>query len=289
MSDVIILGNGPAGISAAAYTARAGLETLVIGRDSGSLSKAGEIENYYGFPEPISGEQLVRNGLNQAYRLGVSTIEDEVVGIQYDGGFTVQTKTEEYQAPIVILATGAARRAPAIEGLREFEGKGVSYCAVCDAFFYRGKHVAVLGDGNYALHEAQELLPVVGSVTVLTNGREPTAAFPPEIPVDKREIAALQGGKVLETVRFKDGSALPVSGVFVAQGVASSGDFARTLGAQTEGGRIVVDENMQTSIPGLYAAGDCTGGMLQISKAVYDGAKAATSAIQYYRKLKKVR
>ncbi|QEY35956.1 NAD(P)/FAD-dependent oxidoreductase [Caproiciproducens galactitolivorans] len=289
MSDVIILGNGPAGISAAAYTARAGLETLVIGRDSGSLSKAGEIENYYGFPEPISGEQLVRNGLDQASRLGVTTIEDEVVGIQYDGGFTVQTKTEEYQAPIVILATGAARRAPAIEGLRELEGKGVSYCAVCDAFFYRGKHVAVLGDGNYALHEAQELLPVVGSVTVLTNGCEPAAAFPPEIPVDKREIAALQGGKVLETVRFKDGSALPVSGVFVAQGVASSGDFARSIGAQTEGGRIVVDENMQTSVPGLYAAGDCTGGMLQISKAVYDGAKAATSAIQYYRKLKKAR
>lgn len=286
MSDVIILGNGPAGISAAAYAARAGLETLVIGRDSGALSKAGEIENYYGFPEPISGEQLVRNGLDQASRLGVSTVEDEVVGITYDGGFTVQTKTNEYKAPIVILATGAARRAPKIEGLREFEGKGVSYCAVCDAFFYRGKHVAVLGDGNYALHEAKELLPVAGSVTVLTNGHEPTAAFPAEIPVDKREIASLRGEKVLEIVQFKDGSTLPVSGVFVAQGVASSGNFARTMGAETDGGRIVVDENMQTSIPGLYAAGDCTGGMLQISKAVYDGAKAATSAIQYYRRQK---
>jgi Thioredoxin reductase len=287
MADIIILGNGPAGISSAAYTARAGLDTMVIGRDSGALSKAGEIENYYGFPTPISGEQLVRNGIDQAERLGVSIVSDEVLGISYDGEFTVQSKQGAYKAPCVILATGASRKSPRIEGLSKFEGKGVSYCAVCDAFFYRGKAVAVLGDGDYALHEAAELLPVVGSVTVLTNGREPSAEFPEQISVNKKEIEALRGDSVLESIAFRDGSTQPLSGVFVALGVASSSDFARTMGAETENGRIVVNDRMQTNIPGLYAAGDCTGGMYQISKAVYDGARAATSAIQYLRSRKK--
>ncbi|MDF1496124.1 NAD(P)/FAD-dependent oxidoreductase [Caproiciproducens sp. CPB-2] len=287
MADIIILGNGPAGISSAAYTARAGLDTMVIGRDSGALSKAGEIENYYGFPTPISGEQLVRNGIDQAERLGVSIVSDEVLGISYDGEFTVQSKQGAYKAPVVILATGASRKSPGIEGLSRFEGKGVSYCAVCDAFFYRGKAVAVLGDGDYALHEAAELLPVVGSVTVLTNGREPSAEFPEQIAVNKKEIEALRGDSVLESIAFRDGSTQPLSGLFIALGVASSADFARTMGAETENGRIVVNDRMQTSIPGLYAAGDCTGGMYQISKAVYDGARAATSAIQYLRSRKK--
>ncbi|MBW7573069.1 NAD(P)/FAD-dependent oxidoreductase [Caproiciproducens faecalis] len=287
MADIIILGNGPAGISSAAYTARAGLDTIVIGRDSGALSKAGEIENYYGFPAPISGEQLVQNGIDQAARLGVSVISDEVLGVSYDGEFTVQSKQGTYQAPCVILATGASRKVPRIEGLSKFEGKGVSYCAVCDAFFYRGKAVAVLGDGDYALHEASELLPVVGSVTVLTNGRTPSAQFPEQISVITKEIEALRGDSVLESIAFRDGSTQPLSGLFIALGVASSADFARTMGAETEGSRIVVNDSMQTSIPGLYAAGDCTGGMYQISKAVYDGARAATSAIQYLRGRKK--
>jgi thioredoxin reductase (NADPH) len=285
MADVIILGNGPAGISAAAYTARAGLSTVVIGRDGGSLEKADKIENYYGFASPISGKQLVLNGIQQAARLGVKIIDDEVVGIRYDGKFTVQSKNnQEFEGKSVILATGAARKAPKIQGIREFEGKGVSYCAVCDAFFYRGKTVAVLGEGDYALHEAKELLPIVGSVTILTNGKEPKADIPPEIHVVKKEISALKGDNILNTVVFKDGTSITLNGFFVALGVASSGDFAKTIGAETSGNNIVVDENMQTTVPGLYAAGDCTGGILQISKAVCDGTKAGLSVIQQLRK-----
>lgn len=283
MADVIILGNGPAGISAASYTARAGLNTMVIGRDMGALTKAGEIENYYGFPEPVSGQQLVQNGIDQAGRLGAEMISDEIVGISYDGEFAVQSKTNEYRASTVILATGASRRAPRIKGLSDYEGKGVSYCAVCDAFFYRGKSVAVLGEGDYALHEAMELLPVVGSVSLLTNGKEPTVEFPKEVTVYKNEIASFQGDTVLNSTVFKDGSTLPVKGVFIAVGVAGSSDFAKNLGAETAGTTIVVDENMQSSVPGLYAAGDCTGGMLQIVKAAYDGAKAAMGVIKRIR------
>ena len=283
MADVIILGNGPAGISAAAYTARAGLSTIVIGRDKGALTRAGKIENYYGFATPISGEQLVQDGIDQASRLGAEMINDEIVGISYEDQFVLQSKTGEYRSAHVILATGASRRAPKIDGLPEFEGKGVSYCAVCDAFFYKKKSVAVLGDGEYALHEVMELLPVVGSVTLLTNGKEPNVSFPAEVSINKQEISSFHGDIILESVLFKDGSTLPINGVFIAVGVAGSSDFAKSLGAETEGIAIVVDENMQSSVPGLYAAGDCTGGMLQIVKAAYDGAKAAMSVIKQVR------
>ena len=287
MADVIILGSGPAGISAALYTARAGIQTMVIGRDGGSLQKAGMIENYYGFPEPVQALDLLKNGINQAKRLGVTLIADEVVGMGYNGKFTVETKTRQYEAQSVILATGASRKSPMIGGITEFEGKGISYCAVCDAFFYRGKPVAVLGDGEYALHEASELLPIASSVTFLTNGKEPNIEMPSELALIKREIAAFKGKDVLQSVLFKDGSSLSLSGVFVAIGVAGSVDLARKLGAQTDGTAIAVDETMQTNIPGLFAAGDCTGGLLQIAKAVYEGAKAGTGVIKYLRAKKK--
>lgn len=285
MADVIILGNGPAGISASAYTARAKLSTMVIGRDQGALKKVDKIENYYGFSEPISGDELVRNGIAQAKRLGAEIIQDEIVGLSYDGEFILQSKTNEYRGKTLILATGASRKAPKIQGLREFEGKGVSYCAICDAFFYRKKAVAVFGDGEYALHEAMELLPIVGSVALLTNGKEPTVEFPKEITVYKNEIASFDGDPSLRSVSFKDGTALPISGVFIAVGVAGSADFARKLGAEIDGTNIVVNDNMETSVPGLYAAGDCTGGLLQIVKAACDGAKASMSAIKRIRSI----
>ena len=288
MADVVILGSGPAGISAALYTARAGLSTLVVGRGGGSLEKTGNIENYYGFPEPVPGKVLIKNGIGQAKRLGVDIIEDEVVGISYDGNFSVKTKSKDYSAPFVIMATGSSRNTPKIGGIKEFEGKGVSYCAVCDGFFYRKKEVAVLGCGEYAQHEASELAPIVGKVTVLTNGDEPSAEFPPEMEINKKKISSLEGENgVLKSVRFSDGTSLAISGLFVAVGVAGSTDLAKKLGAETSGAYIVTDENKRTNIPNLYAAGDCTGGLLQVSKAVCDGAIAGTSIVKEFRKLKK--
>lgn len=288
MADVVILGSGPAGISAALYTARAGLSTLVVGRGGGSLEKTGNIENYYGFPEPVPGKILIKNGIGQAKRLGVDIIEDEVVGISYDGNFAVKTKSKDYSAPFVIMATGSSRNTPKIGGIKEFEGKGVSYCAVCDGFFYRKKEVAVLGCGEYAQHEASELAPIVGKVAVLTNGDEPSAEFPPEMEINKKKISSLEGENgVLKSVRFSDGTSLAISGLFVAVGVAGSTDLAKKLGAETSGAYIVTDENKRTNIPNLYAAGDCTGGLLQVSKAVCDGAIAGTSIVKEFRKLKK--
>ena len=158
MYDVIIIGSGPAGISAALYTQRGGLKTLIISKGSSSLEKAHKIQNYYGLVEEISGKELYKIGIEQAKRIGVEIIEDEVVQISNEKNFKVTTINAEYDATNVILATGINRKESTIKGIKEYEGKGISYCAVCDAFFFRGKDVAVIGDGNYAVHEAEILL-----------------------------------------------------------------------------------------------------------------------------------
>lgn len=284
MAKVIIIGAGPAGISAALYTVRAGIDTLVLSNGAGALKKAERIENFYGFPQPISGEELMARGVEGARRLGVSFLEEEVVGIGFEDSLTVTSTVGRHTADAVLLATGTSRLAPPIPGLKDFEGRGVSYCAVCDAFFYRGRDVAVLGSGEYALHEAMELAAVARSVTILTNGQTPTADFPEQFTVVTGELAAVEGGGMLGGVRLKDGTFVQADGLFVAVGVAGSVALAKKIGALTEGTAISVDENMATNVPGLYAAGDCTGGLLQISKAVYEGAKAGISMVKALRK-----
>lgn len=287
MPKAIIVGNGPAGISAALYIKRAKLDVTIIGNGIGALEKAEKIENYYGFAQPVSGRELVESGIENARRLGCEIVEDQVLGISWDGAYTVTGKRGTYQAEAVILATGAARNTPNIPGVKEFEGKGVSYCAICDAFFYRGKDVAVLGAGEYALHEAMELAPVAGSVTLLTNGVPPQVELPENIRFDERKIERLEGEQTIQRVRFTDGGALDTAGVFVAVGVASSSDLAKKLGAEINGNNIAVNAKMETNLPGLYAAGDCTGGLLQVSKAVGEGAVAGTEAIKFLRSLGK--
>lgn len=281
--EIIIVGRGPAGISAALYTLRAGIKTTIIGKDGGALMKAEEIENFYGFPQPVTGAQLAQNGIAQAKRLGAVFAEDEVVHLGFGEKLLVRTTKAEYEGDAVILATGATRKTPNIPGLAEYEGKGVSYCAVCDGFFYKGRDVAVLGAHDFAIHEGRELLGVANSVTMLTNGDTPAPHVPAEFKVITDKIESFTGGDALDTITFAGGATLQVAGVFVALGVAGSAELARKFGAATENGRIVVDEAMATNIPGLYAAGDCTGGLLQVAKAVYEGAQAGTSAVRYLR------
>ena len=137
--DVIIIGSGPAGISASLYTKRANLSTLIISKDAGILKKVKKIENYYGFSEPIEGEKLQEAGEEQAKRLGVEIVKEEVLAINFEENFVVETVNRTYEASNVILATGMTRNTLKAKGIKELEGKGVSYCATCDAFFYRGK------------------------------------------------------------------------------------------------------------------------------------------------------
>lgn len=287
MYDIIIVGKGPAGISAALYCKRAGLSVLVIGMGYGALEKAEKIENYYGLGDAFSGKDIVMQGWKQAERLEIKIISFEVVDITWDGTFTVLGNLKSYQAKSVIIATGTQRNVPKISGIKELEGKGVSYCAVCDAFFYRGKNVAVLGNGSYALHEAQELIPTAANVTILTNGQSASGVFEGIAPVNEKAIKQILGSERVEGILFEDGSQIEVDGFFVALGTAGAGSFARKLGLETNGNYLAVDDKKATAVPGLFAAGDCIGGVQQISNAAAEGTVAALSTIAYIRKLAK--
>ena len=277
MYDIIIIGNGPAGCSAAIYATRANKKVLVISKRNSNLLKAKEVENYYGFIDPINGEELYNNGILQAKRLGATFVDEEVVGLAYYDSYYVKTPSNEYNAKAVILATGTNRVAPRISNIKEYEGKGVSYCAVCDGFFYRKKKVAVLGNKAYALNEANELKHLASEVVILTNGEE-VLFDDNSFKIDKRKITKLAGDGSLEKIVFEDNDELEVSGLFVALGTASSVDFALKLGAEVKNNKLVVNDKMQTNLPNLYACGDNTPGMLQVAKAVYEGAVAGTEA-----------
>lgn len=285
MYDSIIIGNGPAGITASLYMARAGLKVLIISKNESALNKAEKIENYYGFENSISGKELNENGIKQAKRLGVEYLEKEVISIKYyeDNNFEVivanQSKDEKYIAKTIVLATGTNRNRPNIKGIKEFEGRGISYCAICDAAFFRNKNVAVLGNGDYAISEIEELLPVANKVTMLTNGLEPIEYRSENINVNTKKIREFRGNTRIEEIEFEDNTVEEINGIFIAQGVASSTDFAKKLGAMIQNNYIMVNEKMETTVPNIYACGDCTGGLLQISKAVYEGTVAGLEIV----------
>ena len=299
MEKIIIIGAGPAGISAALYAARGNMDPLVIYEGTGALDKAEKIENYYGLEQPLSGKELYERGIAQAKALGVRFLETQVLGMGGFDTFEIHTKEGTLEAESVILATGSRRKTPPIAGVQEFEGRGVSYCAVCDAFFYRGKQVAVLGNSDFALHEAEELSHTASRVTIFTDGKKPEFSRENLLPVNTMKIQAIEGDECVSGIRLKSDvsmqeagtgadSFVPAEGVFVALGTAGSSEMARQIGAElNEKGNIRVNEEMETTVPGLYAAGDCTGGLLQVAKAVHDGAQAGLSACQYVRKLLK--
>jgi len=289
--DVIIIGRGPAGISASIYTARANLKTLVIGKDDSALKKAGKIENYYGFSEIITGEQLLAEGEKQALKFDVRILDDEVISITHDGLFEVCTAEEKFTARAVLLATGQQRKKLKINKLDEFEGKGVSYCTTCDGFFYRNLKVGVLGYKDFAIHEAMELEAFTKDITIFTNGMKPEFSEKnieklDRFKLNRKVITGLEGGEYLEKICFEDGTCENIDGIFVAYETACSLDFARKLGVLTEEGNIIVDKNQQTNIEGLFAAGDCTGVFKQISVAIGQGAIAARQIIEYIRREK---
>ena len=287
MYDVIIIGAGPAGITAGLYTKRANLNTAIIYKDESSLEKAELIENYYGFEDGISGKELYEKGIEQAKNLNIDVKNEEVVNIQISNiGFDIITDKEQYSSKTLIFATGNKKNTPKIKGIKELEGKGISYCAICDGFFYRNKNIAVLGSGKYAISETNELINLAKEITILTNGEKAPEIRADNVKIDTRKIREVRGEDKVEEVEFEDDNKLKTEGIFVAQGVAGSSEFAKKLGIITKKDKIIVDENMKTNIKGIYACGDCTGGLLQISKAVYEGTKAGLEVIKYLRENK---
>lgn len=198
MYDVIIVGAGPAGISASLYTIRSNLKTLIIYKEKSALEKASKVENYYGFEDGIKGEELYNIGINQAKKLGVEVLEEEVTNIKIKDIeikesqnipiFEVQTLNNKFEAKTVILATGNKKNKPNIEKIDEYEGKGISYCAICDGFFYRNKEVAIIGNGDYAISEAFELKNIARKITILTNGQKIPEYRNEDINVINKEI-----------------------------------------------------------------------------------------------------
>ena len=281
--QAIIIGGGPAGVSAALYLARAAIKTLIIENGPGALSRAHKIDNYYGVA--ASGSELYTKGLEQAKELGITVINDEVLNVEYTASFTVHLKNPAkiLTAPVLLLATGTKNITLNLPELVEFEGKGVSYCAVCDGFFFRKKQVAVLGNGAYAIHEAEYLKHLATSVTILTNGKDDSLAVSAGFTVRKEVIKAIVGENKLQSIHFAEGPALNVDGLFIAMGTADSTDIARKLGAHLDGRFIKIDTDCATNIPGLFAAGDCTGGLMQIAKAVHEGARAGLAALKFIR------
>lgn len=287
MENLVIIGSGPAGISASLYTARSNLSPLVISKGIGALEKAEKIDNFYGSEEGLTGPQLHEKGIQQAKRLGVRFLETEVLGIREEENFIVITSAGEIETKTVLLATGIKRATLNVPGRKELEGKGISYCAVCDAFFYRQKKAVIIGNGDFALHEARVLKPLAREVVILTNGEPAAFSETPEFSVDTRRIISFEGEDRLRAIAFEDGQQMETDGAFLAIGTAGSGEIARQMGAElTEKGHIKVNEKMETTIQGLYAAGDCTGGMLQIAKAVYEGAAAGIAISSFFRKNK---
>lgn len=292
MVDVIIIGKGPAGLSAAIYTVRAGLKTLVIGQEKSALRKAERIENYFGFSEPVSGQYLLEQGEQQALKLGVKFDNNEVVALEKGEYFEVYTTGQNYSCKAVLLASGQQIAKVKVDRLTEFEGAGVSYCTTCDGFFYRGKKVGLLGYKDFAVHEAMELEPLTKDITIYTNGMELELTekykkIAAGFQINKKAIKSIDGQEVLEGLIFEDGSKEKLEGLFVAFESASSLDFARKLGVITQKNSVVVDDKQKTNLEGLYAAGDCTGGLKQVSTAVGQGAVAAKQMIEYVRSIKK--
>ena len=204
MYDVIIVGAGPAGISASLYTVRRNLKTLIIYKEKSALEKSTRIENYYGFEKGINGKDLYKIGIRQAQNIGANVIEDEVTNIQIeylkkDGNieqiFKVQTLNNEFESKSVILATGNKKSKLNIKNIEEYEGKGISYCAICDGFFYRNKDVAVLGDGDYAISETMDLQNIAKSITILTNGGQAPEYRAENIGINTKPIKEIRRRK----------------------------------------------------------------------------------------------
>ncbi len=299
MLDAIVIGAGPAGISSALYLKRANLDVLVLYHGESQLQKAHKIDNYYGFADGISGNDLYEEGIRQAKNLGIEVLDSEVTNIQIasETSYTVTTSSGEYQAHAVIIATGNKKLKPNVENLAELETKGVSYCAVCDGFFYRKKDVCVIGDKLYAFQEAMHLKNIASSVTILTNGKDDAEIKKllksqgdeqglDKIIIETKSLKKIIGTDFVEGVEFRDGTSIEAKGIFVALGEAGGADFAKKLGLTLEGDSIKTDSKMATNAKGIYSCGNVNGGLLQVCKAVYEGGLAGLSAVEYIRSIK---
>ncbi|MGB9722406.1 MAG: thioredoxin-disulfide reductase [Chloroflexia bacterium] len=303
MEDVIILGSGPAGLTAAIYTARARLSTLVLAGSApgGQVALTDRVENYPGFPEGIPGGELARRMQEQAEHFGARVEIDEALAVDLSRHpFRITTYGGEREARSLIIATGASPRKLGVPGEKEFTGRGVSYCATCDGFFYRGKEVAVVGGGNSAVEEGLFLTRFVERVYLIhRRDRLRADAIVQERALANEKFAFVWDSIVTEILgeqtvtgvrvrNLKTGEerVLPVSGVFIYIGMVPNTHFLQGQVQLNEWGYIVTDAAQHTSVPGVFAAGDVQELYLpQVATAVGSGARAAMEAEKFIAEL----
>ena len=294
--DVAIIGGGPAGLTAGIYTSRARLSSLLIEKMAagGLIVNAGLVENYPGFPKGINGLELAESMNQQAAKFGLETLTAEVTGLELKGKQKiVETSEGDINAKAVIIASGSDRAKLGVPGEEEFTGRGVAYCAICDAAFYRDLPVAVVGGGNAAINEALELSKFASRVTVIHRRQELRAtrilqeqAFAePKIEfLWNTVVEAIEGEKVVKRLRLRnvlngEKSVLDISGIFVAVGFKPNTDYLKGVLSLDANGAIITNEKMETEVPGIFAAGDIRSGAIrQVIAAAGDGAVAAIYA-----------
>jgi len=303
--DVIIVGGGPAGLSAAQYAARSNLKTLVVDKSptAGALAYTSRIENYPGLPEPVSGKELLDILRRQAVTFGAEYVEKQVVGVKMDAEIKeVFTLDEVYRGKALIIATGSMGRRPTIKGEAEFLGRGVSYCAICDAAFYRGKTVCVIGDSEEAVKEAGLLTRFADTVYLISPSKKlkveddhPTLKIGNLRVLTGHSVTSIEGNEAVERIRIvsseRTESELALSGVFVyLYGSKAIVDFLVGAAELSEEECLVTSKMMETSIPGVFGAGDVTcAEVRQVVIAASNGCIAALSAEKYihHRKRRK--
>ena len=299
MYDIIIIGSGPAGLSAAIYAQRACLDTNVIeknGISGGQVLNTWEVDNYPGFPG-VTGFELSRQFREHANKLGARVVQDEVVQVELSGNVKkVVCEEETYEARCVILASGAHHRTLEVPGEEELRGAGVSYCATCDGAFFRGRTVAVVGGGDAALEDAIFLARMCEKVYIVHRRdklrgakrlQERLQALENIEFVWNSETVAIEGNAQVEALRLRqtktgEEKRLDVDGVFIAVGIAPESELYAGQLELDEQGYIRADESGQTSVPGVFAAGDVrTKALRQILTAASDGANCVASAERY--------
>jgi thioredoxin reductase (NADPH) len=297
--DIVIIGGGPAGLSAGIYTARARLSSLLVERGmvGGQILNTEWVENYPGFPEGVSGFDLTQSMHQQATKFGLKTLTAEVTGVGITAKEkTVQTTQGDFAARAIIVASGSERQKLGVPGEAEYTGKGVSYCATCDGAFFRDKAVAVVGGGNAAITEAMELVKFASQITVIhrrdelraTKILQEKAFAEPKIKVLWDSVVEEILGETfvnkvrVRNVKSKEESTLDVSGVFMSIGFRPNTGFLNGILALDDIGAIVANEKMETSVPGVYAVGDIRSNSIrQVISAAGDGATAAVNAEKY--------
>ena len=274
--DIIVLGSGPAGLAAATAARGRDKSVLVIGNrwQDSPLAKAERVDNYLGLPG-LTGTEMLDTFYQHALGMGVEFVVGKAISLMAWNGFMVTVGSQVYEGKALILAPGVVRQAK-YPGEEEYLGRGVSYCATCDGMLYRGKPVTVVGRSSDAPHEANYLKSLGCQVTYVSP--QPPVGLDKDIPYVKAGRLAVHGEQTVTGLEA-DGALIPCSGVFILRQAVAPTDLLPTL--ETEAGYIKVDRRMATNVEGVFAAGDCTGVPLQVSKAVGEGHVAALSACEY--------